>query len=150
MDLFGLPWHPLIVHAAVVLVPLGALGALAALTWRRARRRYGLLTEVVLVSGAIAAVAARLSGEQLLTSLGGAVSPAIALHHAWGLVAPIPVAVLAMVFPVLLWAAPRQARAPWVAVVLRVSQVLTAAAALAAVALIAVVGHLGAVAVWGR
>lgn len=29
MDVFGLPLHPLVVHGAVVLVPLAALGALA-------------------------------------------------------------------------------------------------------------------------
>ena len=37
----GLPLHPLIVHAVVVLVPLAALGALVIAVWPAARRRFG-------------------------------------------------------------------------------------------------------------
>ena len=39
----GIPIHPLIVHAVVVLVPLAALGAVAIVVWPTARRRFGWL-----------------------------------------------------------------------------------------------------------
>lgn len=41
MTLFGLPLHPLVVHAAVVLLPLAALGAIVIAVSERARKRYG-------------------------------------------------------------------------------------------------------------
>jgi hypothetical protein len=37
---FGLPAHPLVVHAVVVLVPLAALSALVVAVWPAARARY--------------------------------------------------------------------------------------------------------------
>ncbi len=59
----GIPVHPLVVHAAVVFVPLAALGLIAMAIWPRFSARYGWL---VAGSGAIAlaaSVAARQSGE---------------------------------------------------------------------------------------
>jgi len=41
---FGLPLHPLVVHAVVVLVPLAALGGVLTAVSARLRRRYGWLT----------------------------------------------------------------------------------------------------------
>lgn len=38
--IFGLPAHPLVVHAVVVLVPLAALSALVVAVWPAARARY--------------------------------------------------------------------------------------------------------------
>lgn len=61
----GLPVHPLVVHAAVVLVPLTALGLLAMAIWPRFSGRYGW---VVAVSGLLAtgsSFAAKESGEVL-------------------------------------------------------------------------------------
>ena len=40
-SVFGLPLHPLAVHAVVVLVPLAALGAVVMVVSRRLARRYG-------------------------------------------------------------------------------------------------------------
>ncbi len=39
--LFGIPAHPLLVHAAVVLVPLAAIGTAVIAVWGRARRALG-------------------------------------------------------------------------------------------------------------
>jgi hypothetical protein len=39
--LFGLPSHPLVVHAVVVLVPLAVLGCAVAAAWPSVRRRIG-------------------------------------------------------------------------------------------------------------
>jgi uncharacterized membrane protein len=64
-SLFGLPAHPLLVHAAVVLVPLAAIGTVAIAVWPAARRRLGW---VVVGLGAVAFVFALLaqgSGEEL-------------------------------------------------------------------------------------
>lgn len=38
--LFGLPTHPLVVHAVVVLVPLAALSGIVVAVWPKARERY--------------------------------------------------------------------------------------------------------------
>ena len=40
-SLFGIPAHPLLVHAAVVLVPLAAIGTAVIAVWGRARRALG-------------------------------------------------------------------------------------------------------------
>jgi hypothetical protein len=40
-NVFGLPAHPLLVHAVVVLVPLVAIGAIAAVLWPSLRTRIG-------------------------------------------------------------------------------------------------------------
>lgn len=48
-NLFGLPAHPLLVHAVVVLVPLVAIGAIAAVLWPSLRTRIGWL----LAAGAV-------------------------------------------------------------------------------------------------
>ena len=53
--LFGVPAHPLMVHVAVVLVPLAAL-ALIAVGWNRAwRHQYYLPIALVSVAGAVGA-----------------------------------------------------------------------------------------------
>ena len=62
---FGIPAHPLVVHAAVVLVPLAAL-AFVTLLWREQwRETYLLPIMLIAVSGAIAAFASRETGESL-------------------------------------------------------------------------------------
>ena len=43
MEFFGLPLHPLVVHGAVVLVPLAALGTVAVVLSGWVRQRYGWL-----------------------------------------------------------------------------------------------------------
>ena len=62
MEIFGLPLHPLIVHAAVVFVPLAALGGLLVTFFPRLRARYGWLTAAFGLEAAVSALAARLSG----------------------------------------------------------------------------------------
>ena len=46
-SLFGLPAHPLLVHAAVVLLPLAAIGTIAIAVWGDARRRIGWIVVVL-------------------------------------------------------------------------------------------------------
>lgn len=62
---FGLPAHPLVVHAAVVLVPLSAL-AFICTAWRREWRDMYLLPVSLMASaGAVAAFIAKETGESL-------------------------------------------------------------------------------------
>lgn len=62
---FGLPAHPLVVHAAVVLVPLAAL-AFVATGWRAAwRQTYYLPITLLAVAGSVASWVAKQTGESL-------------------------------------------------------------------------------------
>lgn len=62
--------HPLIVHGAVVLVPLAALGLMLMAVRPAFSRRFGVLVVIVAGVAALASVAARLSGEELAERVG--------------------------------------------------------------------------------
>jgi hypothetical protein len=64
-DLFGLPAHPLIVHAAVVLLPLAAVGTVAAAAVPRWRRLYAPLALALSLAATVAIYLAKESGESL-------------------------------------------------------------------------------------
>jgi uncharacterized membrane protein len=142
MNIFGLPLHPLVVHAAVVLIPLASLGALIVVVSRRARERFGWLTVAFAVAAAGAAITARLSGEALAQSLGG-IEPLIATHRLYGELTPWPAVTLAITLPAGLLIRSRSKPA-WVA-----AAVLSVLAALAGLVLVALTGDAGARAVWG-
>jgi hypothetical protein len=63
--LFGLPAHPLIVHAAVVLVPLAAIGTIAIAVWGAARRHVGWVVVALGVTAFVFCLLAQGSGESL-------------------------------------------------------------------------------------
>ena len=63
--LFGLPAHPLVVHAAVVLLPLAAIGTIVVAVVPRARRVFGPLVFGVALVATIAVGMAQQSGEAL-------------------------------------------------------------------------------------
>ncbi len=142
MNIFGLPLHPLVVHAAVVLIPLASLGALIVVVSQRARERFGWLTVAFAVAAAGAAITARLSGEALAQSLGG-IEQLIATHRQYGELAPWPAVALAITLPVGLLIRSRSKPA-WVA-----AAVLTVLAAVAGLVLVVLTGDAGARAVWG-
>lgn len=64
-ELFGLPAHPLVVHAAVVLLPLAALAALVCAAVPRARRGYGPVALGLALVATVAVGLAQGSGEEL-------------------------------------------------------------------------------------
>lgn len=171
------PVHPLVVHLAVVLLPLVALGAIVIVLSRRARRRYGSLLAVGAVVAAAATLGARFSGEALAgtTTAGGT----LGAHMFWGLIVPWPAVALAIsVIGFLLTSrgggAPRTPPAPdggppagnahrsartasadegapgprFGGPVQTTLGVLTVVLALASLAVVIVTGHLGATAVW--
>jgi uncharacterized membrane protein len=84
----GIPVHPLVVHAAVVLVPLAALGLIAMAASRRFSRSFGWVVATISLAAAAACLAAKESGEALEDRVGepgfdhadlGDIMPAIAL-----------------------------------------------------------------------
>ncbi|PID96362.1 MAG: hypothetical protein CSA84_04985 [Actinomycetales bacterium] len=92
----GLPVHPLVVHAALVLLPAGAIALLVLLVVPRWRERYGSLTLLVLAAGAGASLAARWSGEALTEAVG------LPQDHArWGTM--VPVVAVALLLVALAW-----------------------------------------------
>jgi hypothetical protein len=62
---FGLPAHPLLVHAVVVLVPLVAIGAVAAVLWPSLRARIGWLLAAGAVLNLVLTPLTVVSGEAL-------------------------------------------------------------------------------------
>ena len=64
-ELFGLPAHPLLVHAPVVLLPLAALGVLVTLVRANWYLRYRWAVLAVGLVGALGAILAASSGEEL-------------------------------------------------------------------------------------
>ncbi|MCW2945274.1 MAG: hypothetical protein JWR24_1991 [Actinoallomurus sp.] len=63
--IFGLPAHPLIVHAVVVLVPLSALSGLVVAVWPAARARYAPLALAVATVALISVPLATHTGDLL-------------------------------------------------------------------------------------
>jgi hypothetical protein len=76
----GLPAHPLLVHAVVVLFPLAAVGTLAVVARPVWRRGFGVPVFLVALVGLIAVPLTTTTGEQLKTALGGG-SPLVAVHE---------------------------------------------------------------------
>ncbi|MCW2545604.1 MAG: hypothetical protein JWN96_64 [Mycobacterium sp.] len=66
----GLPFHPLIVHAVVVILPLAVLGAIGISLWPAMRRHLGLLVLLAGVIGLILVPIATSSGEKFRDQLG--------------------------------------------------------------------------------
>jgi hypothetical protein len=64
-SLFGLPAHPIVVHAAVVLVPLAAIGVCVLAFWPAARRRIGWIVVGLAAVGMVSAFLAKETGESL-------------------------------------------------------------------------------------
>lgn len=152
----GLPLHPLVVHGAVVLVPLTALALVLGSFLPSARRRLGAVTPLAAVATVVLVYAAIVSGGSLKEVVGPL--PAVARHEALALLVPpwvIGMAVVAIAQWV--WFRRRAAdgagaahgssrRDRVVGIVLAVLAVVTASGAAVAVVL---AGEAGARAVWG-
>jgi predicted membrane protein DUF2231 len=64
-ELFGLPAHPLVVHAAVVLLPIAAVATIVCAAIPRSRRHYAPVALGVALAATIAVGFAQGSGEEL-------------------------------------------------------------------------------------
>ena len=78
----GLPLHPLLVHAVVVLAPLTALVVALAAVWPAARRRLGFAPAVAALAVAGLVPLTALAGQDLADRVGR--TPAIERHEALG------------------------------------------------------------------
>src|SRR5918994_3422534 len=65
----GIPLHPLVVHAVVVLLPLAALGAVVIAVRRSWRRTFGIPVLLIALAGVAAVPMATTTGSQLWTAL---------------------------------------------------------------------------------
>lgn len=98
--LSGLPLHPLVVHAVVVLVPVAVLGAITIALWPAARQRWGVPVAVVTALAALSVPVATSTGEGLEHNMPR--TPAMSVHTELGdqllvFVAPLLVVVVALV-----------------------------------------------------
>lgn len=146
ITVLGVPAHPLLVHAVVVLIPLAGLGAVALAIRPSWTRPYGPLVGAAALGGAVSANLALLAGQQLEAALDitPAFAPLIAQHSLFGtytVYAAWTFAVLAVAAVVLTYR-PRGAAG-------RVVGALSAAVGVVAIVLTVITGHLGASSVWG-
>lgn len=142
----GLPVHPLVVHAVVVLVPLSALGVAAISVVPRWRPRFGSLVLAVTTAGLVLVPVATGSGEQLEDRIdaGGVVKEQIEHHVQWGervLVPSLAMWVLAAALVLMTRRGMTGRAVTFVAV-------LAVVAAGVAAGTVARAGHLGSTAVW--
>lgn len=163
---FGLPLHPLVVHAAVIFVPVAALGALLVVFFAPVRTRYAGLVVLLGVAGAASAFAAMLTGPLLAEALGMTGSPSIARHQTLGTWTPWAALLQAVALPLFLRARRAEDRTaartgdadpartgdagtPSRSGLARLIGGVTVVAALAALVLVGLTGHAGAESVWG-
>ena len=151
MTVFGLPLHPLIVHATVVIVPTAAVAVLLAGFWPRFRRwaSWGPLALAVLSVVLVPITSS--SGESLEHSLPR--SELIQQHAHLGdqllpWVIVVAVGALGLSWPLIRELRPSLPALPrWLTVLMLVIVVIGAAGTLVEVALI---GHSGAAAAWSE
>lgn len=139
----GLPVHPLVVHAAVVLLPLSSLALLAVILVRRWRRPYAWLAVAGAVIGTGAAAISVLSGRQLAAQVG---TPD--RHAQLGTLLAM-VAVALSLAALGWWFSQRRATTDADSAATRLLGWLTVALAAVALTLTVLVGHSGAQAAWG-
>ncbi|MCS3779705.1 DUF2231 domain-containing protein [Tsukamurella ocularis] len=155
-EIAGIPSHPLLVHAAVVLLPLAALALIVAAWWPAARARLGVGLPVFAVVAAMACYLAKESGEKLeqRPSMEG-MREQIAGHSAQG-TATFLWSLALLVVAVLVWAGSSPAVAARVSAATVLSGrvgsvalgVLSTVATVACLWGVIAAGHSGATMVW--
>lgn len=153
LQLSGLPLHPLLVHAVVVLLPLTALALLLAQFWPAARRRLGVVTPLAALVVLVLVPITVAAGEELAEVVGPI--PAVETHRGYGeMLLPWAIALFAVAllqWAWFRWGAPRASRERRGARV-AVYWILAAAGlvvAVGSVVMIVLIGDSGARAVWG-
>lgn len=147
---FGLPFHVLINHGAVVLVPLAAVGVIAIAVVPRWRERYGVLAAGLAVLASITTFVTVASGETFereladAGQLGGPAADKVAEHESLGNLLRWYVLVLAVAAVALVALVWRNAARNMIMVV----AVVAVVAAGASVVQVVRTGHTGSTAVW--
>lgn len=149
MEIQGLPLHPLIIHAVVILVPLSALGGIAISIFTWARKRYGSLVVVGSLAAAVSTYVAQIAGVALYNSKPQR-SPALEAHAAIGGQLLLWV-ILLFVGIVVVWLAQRliDQDKPRGRVALIVGAAVTIVMAIISLVQVVRIGHAGSVSVWG-
>ena len=142
--LAGLPLHPLLVHSAVILVPLVAIGALVMSYLPSFSRRHGKLILIVALVAQVSVFLAKISGEAFSEILDKEVEK----HAQLGEIAPfVTIPMVALIY--LRWRMDRAGSSTGSVAIRRLTSVALVIASLASLVVIFVVGHSGASSVWG-
>jgi hypothetical protein len=142
--LAGLPLHPLLVHSAVVLVPLVAIGALVMSYLPSFSRRHGKIILILAVIAQVSVFLAKMSGEAFAEILDKNVEK----HAELGEITPL--VTLPMVILIYLrWRMDRSGSTFGSVVIRRLTSVALVVASLISIIVIVLVGHSGASSVWG-
>jgi len=147
---FGLPFHVLVNHGAVVLVPLAALGVIAIAVVPRWRERYGVLVAGLTVVASLTTFVTVASGETFERSLteagqlGGPVADKVEEHESLGNLLRWYVLVLAVAAVAMVVLVRRNVARNLVLIV----AVVAVVAAGASVVQVVRTGHTGSTAVW--
>lgn len=144
MTFWDLPLHPLVVHLVVVLVPLGAIGAVLSALIPNFSRRYASASVIIIGVALVASLLSRTSGQDLAREVS-----TTAEHINAGDVLPAFVGVF-FVVTLVFWLFDRgvplnRKRPIW----LRLLAVVVIIVALVATYQTVIAGHTGAVSVWG-
>ena len=142
--LAGLPLHPLLVHGAVVLVPLVAIGALVMSYLPSFSRRHGKIILGLAIIAQISVFLAKISGEAFEDILNKSVEK----HAELGEIAPF-VTIPMVVLIYLRWRMDRSGSTFGSVVIRRLTSVALVVASLVSIVFIYLVGHSGAESVWG-
>jgi hypothetical protein len=153
LQIGGLPLHPLIVHAVLVLTPLTVLALVLGAVWPAARRRLGIVTPLGALAVLVLVPITEAAGRSLAERFGTV--PAIATHRSFG-EQLLPWAIALFVVALAQWAWYRWGDAPvrrrsraaahWIGVGLAVASV---AVGVGTMWLLVLIGESGARAVWG-
>jgi uncharacterized membrane protein len=134
----GLPVHALIVHFAVVILPLSATALIALIYMPKFKSQYSFITTAGIVLGSAAVLVAKQSGEALAEKIGTPVK-----HADWGSL--LTYAAFILMVLTLIWYRSTKGRRSRVVTPLGHTTVL---AAIAVLGLTFLTGHTGAQAVW--
>lgn len=140
----GLPLHPLVVHAPVVLIPLVATGLLVYVVWPSTRKWLGPTVALLAVGAAMSAVVATMTGEQLAEALQR--GDAVEVHEERGELTRL-IAVVVAIGAVGLAAIDRWMADGWAARS-RLPGIVVAVVALGATVAVGLTGHAGATLAW--
>jgi hypothetical protein len=145
MEVNGLPAHVLLVHAAVVLLPLAAVAAVLASVWPAAQRKLTFLVPLAAVAGLAVVPLTTAAGTALASDLG---DPAfIDRHRQLGLLV-LPWAAALAVTTTGQWLYLRRARGRGAARLVVAGLVVVSAVGTAVI--VAMAGEAGSRAVWGN
>jgi uncharacterized membrane protein len=140
----GLPLHPLVIHAAIVLIPLAAISALVMSYLPSFSRRYGKVTLVIALVAQTSLFLAKMTGEAFEEIL----DKDVGNHAELGEIAPfVTLPMVALIY--LRWRLDRSGATVGSALVRRLTSLALIVASLASIVIVVLVGHSGAESVWG-